>query len=164
MPRTLFPRRSSGGDQHIIPITLGTTSRTAPETPDLAGRPTWTTGEKEVAFVLTIPRTGFSSTWQDRTSRKVLEFSRGRRTLQRSRTCRRNAWDSGCSGRLRCSTRVPLWLDKCLHWPVWQPWHFLTHRSPQRRTTGVESWNGKVFTQYCQLHKLYLESVFHHRG
>lgn len=44
MPRMLFPRRSKGGDQHIIPITLGTTSRTAPEMPDLAGRPTWPRG------------------------------------------------------------------------------------------------------------------------
>lgn len=44
MPRTLFPSRSKGGDQHITPMTLGTTSRTAPETPDLAGKPTWTRG------------------------------------------------------------------------------------------------------------------------
>lgn len=41
MPLTLLPSLSSGGDQHMMPITLGTTSRIPPATPDLAGRPTW---------------------------------------------------------------------------------------------------------------------------
>lgn len=50
MPRTLFPSLSKGGDQHIIPMTLGTTSRTAPETPDLAGRPTWRKYIKKHSF------------------------------------------------------------------------------------------------------------------
>lgn len=40
IPRTLFPTLSSGGDQHITPMTLGTTSSIAPDTPDLAGKPT----------------------------------------------------------------------------------------------------------------------------
>ena len=40
MPLTLFPSLSSGGDQHMMPITLGTTNRMPPATPDLAGRPT----------------------------------------------------------------------------------------------------------------------------
>ena len=40
-PRTLFPVESSGGDQTIIPHTLGTTIKMAPDTPDLAGKPTW---------------------------------------------------------------------------------------------------------------------------
>lgn len=43
IPRTLLPSLSRGGDQHIMPITLGTTSRMPPETPDLAGRPTYNT-------------------------------------------------------------------------------------------------------------------------
>lgn len=41
MPLTLLPNLSSGGDQHMMPITLGTTSRMPPATPDLAGSPTW---------------------------------------------------------------------------------------------------------------------------
>ena len=41
IPLTLLPSLSSGGDQHMTPITLGTTSRMPPDTPDLAGRPTW---------------------------------------------------------------------------------------------------------------------------
>lgn len=41
MPLPLLPSLSSGGDQHMMPITLGTTSRIPPATPDLAGRPTW---------------------------------------------------------------------------------------------------------------------------
>lgn len=41
IPLTLFPSLSRGGDQHMMPITLGTTSRIPPATPDLAGRPTW---------------------------------------------------------------------------------------------------------------------------
>lgn len=41
IPRTLFPTLSSGGDQHITPMMLGTTSSIAPDTPDLAGKPTW---------------------------------------------------------------------------------------------------------------------------
>lgn len=40
IPLTELPSLSSGGDQHITPITLGTTSRIPPATPDLAGRPT----------------------------------------------------------------------------------------------------------------------------
>lgn len=40
MPLTLLPSLSSGGDQHMMPITFGTTSRIPPATPDLAGRPT----------------------------------------------------------------------------------------------------------------------------
>lgn len=49
MPRTLFPSRSKGGDQHIIPIMLGTTRRIAPEMPDLAGKPTWAGGAKKTS-------------------------------------------------------------------------------------------------------------------
>lgn len=49
MPRTLFPSRSKGGDQHIIPIMLGTTRRIAPEIPDLAGKPTWTVGANKTS-------------------------------------------------------------------------------------------------------------------
>lgn len=41
IPLTELPSLSSGGDQHIIPITLGTTSKIPPATPDLAGRPTY---------------------------------------------------------------------------------------------------------------------------
>lgn len=40
IPLTEFPSLSRGGDQHMIPITLGTTNRIPPDTPDLAGRPT----------------------------------------------------------------------------------------------------------------------------
>ena len=40
MPRSELPRVSRGGDQSATHITLGTTSRMAPDTPDLAGRPT----------------------------------------------------------------------------------------------------------------------------
>lgn len=40
IPRTLFPTLSSGGDQHMTPMTLGITSSIAPDTPDLAGKPT----------------------------------------------------------------------------------------------------------------------------
>lgn len=43
MPLTLFPSLSSGGDQHMMPMTFGTTSRIPPATPDFAGRPTWST-------------------------------------------------------------------------------------------------------------------------
>ena len=39
-PLTEFPRESRGGDQIPIPMTLGITRTRAPETPDLAGRPT----------------------------------------------------------------------------------------------------------------------------
>ena len=42
-PLLLFPHLSRGGDQVKIPITLGTTKRIPPATPDLAGRPTWIT-------------------------------------------------------------------------------------------------------------------------
>lgn len=47
IPLTEFPSLSSGGDQHIIPITLGTTNRIPPDTPDLAGRPTYSQGRNE---------------------------------------------------------------------------------------------------------------------
>ena len=40
IPLTLFPKGSSGGDQTIIPHTLGTTINIAPLTPDFAGKPT----------------------------------------------------------------------------------------------------------------------------
>lgn len=40
MPLWLFPSLSSGGERHIRPMTLGTTRRMAPDTADLAGRPT----------------------------------------------------------------------------------------------------------------------------
>ena len=40
MPRSELPRVSRGGDQSATHITLGTTRRMAPDTPDLAGRPT----------------------------------------------------------------------------------------------------------------------------
>lgn len=40
IPLTLLPSGSSGGDQIIIPHTLGTTIKIAPLTPDLAGKPT----------------------------------------------------------------------------------------------------------------------------
>lgn len=58
MPRMLFPSRSKGGDQHIIPITLGTTSRTAPEMPDLAGKPTWTRGANKMWATTRSNKTG----------------------------------------------------------------------------------------------------------
>ena len=41
IPLTLLPQWSSGGDHRHMPITLGTTSRITPDTPDLAGKPTW---------------------------------------------------------------------------------------------------------------------------
>lgn len=41
IPLPLLPSLSRGGDQHMMPITLGTTSRIPPATPDFAGRPTW---------------------------------------------------------------------------------------------------------------------------
>lgn len=41
MPRTELPDWSSGGDHKAIPITLGITSNRPPQTPDLAGRPTF---------------------------------------------------------------------------------------------------------------------------
>ena len=47
MPLTELPYMSSGGDQRQMPITFGTTSIIPPETPDLAGRPTWRT-EREL--------------------------------------------------------------------------------------------------------------------
>jgi len=40
-PLTLFPLLLTGGLKRHNPITFGTTSRITPETPDLAGRPTW---------------------------------------------------------------------------------------------------------------------------
>ena len=40
MPLTVFPLSSNGGDQSPIPMTLGITRRRAPDTPDLAGKPT----------------------------------------------------------------------------------------------------------------------------
>ena len=40
IPRTELPRESSGGDQRATAIRLGTTRRTQPLTPDLAGKPT----------------------------------------------------------------------------------------------------------------------------
>ena len=40
-PLQLLPRVSKDGDQQQIPMTLGTTNKMAPETPDLAGSPTW---------------------------------------------------------------------------------------------------------------------------
>lgn len=132
MPRTLFPSRSKGGDQHIIPIMLGTTSRTAPEMPDLAGRPTWARRmNKTFYFKMKIKL--FMMSYQ--------QYSHERQTVRRSRTCHRNAGDSGCCEQLQCSAHAHLWLDKYLHWPVWQPWHFLTHRSPRWSTTGTENWS-----------------------
>lgn len=50
MPLTLLPNLSSGGDQHMMPITLGTTSRIPPATPDFAGRPTWEEGQEAETF------------------------------------------------------------------------------------------------------------------
>ena len=44
MPLTLLPSASRGGDQMAMPHTLGMTSRIRPETPDLAGRPTYRAG------------------------------------------------------------------------------------------------------------------------
>lgn len=44
MPRTLLPSLSRGGDQHMTPMTLGTTSSIPPDTPDFAGRPTCEVG------------------------------------------------------------------------------------------------------------------------
>lgn len=41
MPLTLFPNLSKGGDHRQIPATLGITSRMMPDTPDLAGSPTY---------------------------------------------------------------------------------------------------------------------------
>lgn len=48
IPLTEFPSLSSGGAQHIIPITLGTTNRIPPDTPDLAGRPTCSKDHTEI--------------------------------------------------------------------------------------------------------------------
>ena len=53
MPRTLLPSLSSGGDQHMMPITLGTTSRIPPATPDLAGSPTWKTQKANQYSIIT---------------------------------------------------------------------------------------------------------------
>lgn len=52
-PRQLLPISSSGGLHAHTPITLGTTSSTAPATPDLAGRPTW--WENEIRALRTKP-------------------------------------------------------------------------------------------------------------
>lgn len=41
IPLTLLPILSKGDDQHIKPMTLGTTRRIPPATPDFAGRPTY---------------------------------------------------------------------------------------------------------------------------
>lgn len=41
IPLTLLPSLSRGGDQHMMPITFGTTSRIPPATPDFAGKPTF---------------------------------------------------------------------------------------------------------------------------
>lgn len=139
MPRTLFPSRSKGGDQHIIPIMLGTTSRTAPEMPDLAGRPTWARRmNKTFYFKMKIKL--FMMSYQ--------QYSHERQTVRRSRTCHRNAWDSGCCEQLQCSAHAHLWLDKYLHWPVWQPWHFLTHRSPRWSTTGTEKLKRSMWSSW----------------
>lgn len=48
IPLTELPSLSSGGDQHMMPITLGTTSRIPPDTPDLAGRPTCSRETKQL--------------------------------------------------------------------------------------------------------------------
>lgn len=48
IPLTELPSLSSGGDQHTMPITLGTTSRIPPDTPDLAGRPTCSRETKQL--------------------------------------------------------------------------------------------------------------------
>lgn len=49
--RTLFPTRLIGGDQHITPMIFGTTKSTAPDTPDLAGRPTWLVKDNSTGYV-----------------------------------------------------------------------------------------------------------------
>lgn len=41
MPLQLLPHISSGGDHKQMPIIFGTTNRTVPDTPDLAGSPTY---------------------------------------------------------------------------------------------------------------------------
>src|SRR4051794_34142574 len=51
MPRTLFPSGSSGGDQRQIPITLGTTTMSAPETPLLAGSPMENANSPEKSYM-----------------------------------------------------------------------------------------------------------------
>lgn len=40
-PLCVLPILSRGGDHRQIPIKLGTTTIIAPDTPDLAGKPTW---------------------------------------------------------------------------------------------------------------------------
>ena len=51
MPRTEFPISSKGGDQRARPITPGMTSIMAPETPDLAGRPTVKANSPEKSYM-----------------------------------------------------------------------------------------------------------------
>ncbi len=135
IPRTLLPSLSRGGDQHTMPITLGTTSRMPPETPDLAGRPTYRTTlnlsllqiVKMFVFHLKVKPSDISPgvyVWN----------SHGRRTVRKSRTCRRSALDSECFVQPRGSVHARLWLDRSRRSPGWLPSHWHFRRLPQWST------------------------------
>lgn len=147
MPLTLLPSLSRGGDQHMMPITFGTTRRIPPATPDLAGSPTWNRGTVKL---------------RRSHQRAAVELSgrrrhwRGRRTAQRSRTCHRNAWGWGCFARPRGSARAPLWWDRSRRWPKSLPWHWRSHTSPRWSTTAKE------YDYYWQLllqHFIYINTL-----
>ena len=57
MPRTLLPMVSMQGDQTQRPSRLGTTSKTTPDTPDLAGSPTYKY-TFEQSLITTLDQTG----------------------------------------------------------------------------------------------------------
>ena len=111
------------------------------------------------------------NTWRNEGNHHVqhmAEFpsdSRGKQTVLRSRTCHRNAWDSGCCEPLPRSAHARLWLDRYRHWPAWQPWHFLTRSSPRWSTAGRGNWKeSKLFESFkaiLEAFLLLLSAVMH---
>ena len=53
-PRQEFPLVSRGGDQRQMPMVLGITRRTHPDTPDLAGSPTYRRNQDEVRMLVVV--------------------------------------------------------------------------------------------------------------
>lgn len=106
IPLTLLPYSSSGGDHIQMPQMLGTTSKTIPDTPDLAGSPTY----KEQLI---------SSCYLN----EILETLHGtlhshwKQIVLSSRTCHRSAWERVCSSQHLQKPLGPQTEGNNLHWP-----------------------------------------------
>lgn len=128
IPLALFPTLSSGGDQHITPMTLGTTSSMAPDTPDLAGSPTW---KRAAGGRVTLGQSQTGSAESEERRLLLVSRSHGKPSGQRSRTFRRSTWDSGCCAPPPSSGCARPWLGRSPRWPGWPPWCCPTRRWPQ---------------------------------